>query len=71
MIAKTKRPQAFKEQHPEHENDYLGQQRDVSFFALKGTRVIILNGIWRSGPVTDANMKQTREGARIALSKLP
>ena len=50
---------------------HKGDEPNVSFFALKGTRVIILNGIWRSGPITDASMKQMREGARIALSKLP
>jgi hypothetical protein len=47
-------------------------QRDVEIYAIKGSRVVVVQSFWATGaPVTDDVLKQLRQAAQSVLSKLP
>ena len=49
-----------------------GERREVEIYAIKGTRAVVVEGIWAiGGPVTDDDFKRLRQAARSVLDKLP
>jgi hypothetical protein len=49
-----------------------GEMREVEFHAIKGSRAVILKGMWAIGaPLNDAGIKQFQQLMRAALDKLP
>jgi hypothetical protein len=49
-----------------------GELREVEFYAMKGSRAVVLKGSWAIGaPLGDAGVKQLQQLTQASLDKLP